>query len=216
MRPSHSPFRPERVKSGSKSSFVPKSPSDEARRISDSIDDQQYRINVDSLVVGEVILGLETMLTCSLSRMVKQDLSRPPGHSNAQRASGDEKYFAYFVLGIFGIFLFAFLPAVILPPEDLKEDKSAAEFVRTNREEYRRSHDLQDVGNSSIAPLPHSAAFDQSAVVSISAEPFSDCGELPMPISGVFLRKTETNHACLLTLMFLPLDSATSTYYDSV
>jgi hypothetical protein len=197
MRPSHLPFRPERVKSGSKSSYVPKSPSDEARRVSDSIDDQQYHINVDSLVVGEVINGLETMLTYSLSRMMKQGLSRPPGHSNAQRTSGDEKYFAYFVLGIFGIFLFAFLPAVILPPEDLKEDKSAAEFVRTNREDYYRSHDLQDVGNLSIAPLPHSqAAFDESVVVSISAEPFSDCGELPMPISGALHRERPTTLAC--------------------
>lgn len=47
-------FQADFVKGGGKSSFVRKSGSDEARRVSENVDDQQYRIHVDSLICGEV------------------------------------------------------------------------------------------------------------------------------------------------------------------
>ena len=47
-------FQADFVKGGGKSSFIRKSGSDEARRVSENVDDQQYRIHVDSLICGEV------------------------------------------------------------------------------------------------------------------------------------------------------------------
>ena len=84
------------------------------------------------------------------------------------------------MLVVIAIIILAFLPALILPSEELKQDTNAASFVRTLRQQYYQQH-ADDRANSSSTPsgqdLSLSNLLDSGPKPPSKAAAHSDCSD---------------------------------------
>jgi hypothetical protein len=99
--------------------------------------------------------------------------------------SSDEKYFAYFVLGIFLIFGLAFLPALLFPMEDLEDDGAVKVFRREMRKKYYQTHNKRSNFSHSLI------VNDPPISVSLSTHVVLDSKETSTPVSIAIVEKLQ-------------------------
>ncbi len=94
------------------------------------------------------------------------------------------------MLGVITIIMLAFLPALILPTEELNQDTSAAGFVRTLRLQYYQQHPV-DHDNTSSAPgvqapppPPPPLFYPPRPPTKAIPAAVSDCGDNDSPFSA--------------------------------